>query len=413
MKILHVMPYCPIPANFGGALRIYHILKNLIRYNDVTVLMYGTPEDEKNMRAAFGTGIKDLHVISRPWTKGARRLTQIYSLCTGQSFFHLLADSRKMQLAINRIFDKEDFDFVFIEFPHMAGFDFKTDAKKILDAHNVEYEIYRQFWLNSRSPLRRLHYRYEYQNLYKYEVAVYQKQDAIFVTSENDKKVMDQHSPEIPKFVVPNGVDTEYFQNGEDSTEPFSLIFSGTIGYVPNYDGVTYFLDNIFPLIRQRIPEVKIYIVGNSPPRDLKKRNSENIIVTDYVPDVRPYFEKASVYVVPLRLGSGTRLKILEAMAMHKPVVTTSIGGEGIDIVHGETALIADRPEDFAGAVVDLLRDPALREKLARNGNELVRQRYDWSVIGQLMNSSLLEISGNKKTIHSSLQNQLGVTEPK
>jgi len=397
MKILHVMPYSPIPANFGGALRVYHVLKNLVRDHDVTLLMYGTSRDERTMRETFGRDLRAIHVIPRPWRGGMRRLIQIYALCTRQSFFHMLADSREMQIAINRIMGHEDFDIVFVEFPHMAGFSFAPDATKILDAHNVEYEIYRQMWHTSRSPLRKLHYRHEYQNLFHYETDIYKKQDAIFATSEGDRKVIDRHAPEVPKFVVPNGVDTGYFHNGKEPNEPYSLIFSGTIGYVPNYDGITYFLDSIFPLIQRQVPQVKIYIVGMSPPNDLKKRASENIVVTDFVPDVRPYFEKASVYVVPLRLGSGTRLKILEAMSMHKPVVTTSIGSEGIDVVHGESVLVADKPDEFATAVIDLLRDAALRRKLARTGNELVRQRYDWSVIGGLINSYLMEIVEQKK----------------
>lgn len=397
MRILHVMPYSPVPPNFGGATRVYHILKNLARSNDVTVLSYGTPEDERNLRETFGQELRDVHVVPLPWRGKMRRLAQMYALCTRQSFFHFLTDTRKMQRTIDGIVEKNDFDIVYVEFPHMAGFRYPAGALKILDAHNVEYEIYRQMWVRGSSPLRKLHYRYEYSNLFRYEVGVYRKQDAIVVTSENDKEMINRHCPAVPKFVVPNGVDTQYFCNGKEPAEPFSLIFSGTIGYMPNYDGISYFLDDIFPLIQQQIPEVKIYIVGMSPPDDLKRRRSDRIIVTDFVPDVRPYFEKAAVYVVPLRLGSGTRLKLLEAMSMHKPVVTTTIGSEGIDITHGESVLVADKPEDFADAVVTLLRDSALRKKIARTGNELVRQRYDWSIIGQHLNASLMDISSRKK----------------
>ncbi len=396
MKILHVMPYNPVPPVFGGALRIYHILKSLIRYNDVTVLTYGSPGDERIIRETFGKELKDVHVVQLPMRRRMRRLVQMYALCTGQSFFHLMADTRRMQSTIDRLMDENGFDLVYVEFPHMAGFAYPPGVIKVLDAHNVEYEIYRQMWLRSRSPLRKVHYRHEYASLLRFEVAVFRKQDAVVATSENDKVIIDSHAPSVPKFVVPNGVDTEYFRNGTEPTEPHSLIFSGRIGYMPNYDGISYFLDDIFPLIQRQIPDVKIYIVGMSPPADLKKRRSENIIVTDFVPDVRPYFEKASVYVVPLRLGSGTRLKLLEAMSMRKPVVTTTIGSEGIDITNGDSALVADNPEDFATAVVRLLRDPLLGRKFGRNGYELVRQRYDWSVIGEHLHASLLEMSARK-----------------
>jgi glycosyltransferase involved in cell wall biosynthesis len=136
-------------------------------------------------------------------------------------------------------------------------------------------------------------------------------------------------------------------------------------------------------LICKKIPEAKIYIVGNSPPAHLLARASDNVIVTGYVDDVRPYIRKSSVYVVPLRMGSGTRLKIAEALSMRIPIVTTGIGCEGIDIISGEHALVADDPVSFADSVISLLQNSSLREKLTASGYELMKSNYDWSVIGQ------------------------------
>ncbi len=387
MKVLHLMPYCPVPPIFGGALRIYHMLKTLAKDYDVTVVMFGDSNNEKNMRVAFDGQLEHLIVLPPPVSVKMRRLSQFYALWTKRSFFHLLGSSREMHHALNTIFSSRHFDLIFIEFPHMAGYDFPAKAIKILDSHNIEYEIYRQLWMNSRLSLRKLHYRQEFNNLYHYEVEVCRKQNAIFTTSEKDKEILDRHCPAIPKFVVPNGVDMAYFRPSNDLPDPYSLIFTGMMGYLPNYDGMEYFLDAIFPLIRKKIPQVKIAIVGSSPPQSLKRRASSNVTVTEYVPDVRPYIDQASVYVVPLRMGSGTRLKILEALAMKKPVVTTNAGCEGIDVVDGESALIADRPEDFADAVVRLLHDASLRKKISRNGNELAAMRYDWSVIGRQIDS--------------------------
>jgi glycosyltransferase involved in cell wall biosynthesis len=213
------------------------------------------------------------------------------------------------------------------------------------------------------------------------ELEACRRQDAVFVTSLRDKEILDHDVPDIPKYVVPNGVDMSYFTPSQTTPEPYTLVFTGMMAYVPNYDGMLYFLDEILPRIHRRMPGVRLYIVGNRPPPDLLKRASDRVVVTGYVDDVRPFIHKASVYVVPLRMGSGTRLKILEAMAMKTPIVTTSIGCEGIDVQDGVSVRIEDEPEGFADAVVDLLGNAALRETLIRNGYELVSSRYDWPII--------------------------------
>jgi polysaccharide biosynthesis protein PslH len=159
--------------------------------------------------------------------------------------------------------------------------------------------------------------------------------------------------------------------------------------YVPNYDGILYFLDEIFPFILKKIPDAKIYIVGNGPPVALQRRASENIIVTGFVEDVRPYVWRSKAYVVPLRMGGGTRLKVVEAMAMRKPIVTTSIGCEGIEVKSGEHVFIADQPEEFARSVIAILNDSVSHLPVADRGYQLARSRYDWKSIGGLMEAVL------------------------
>jgi glycosyltransferase involved in cell wall biosynthesis len=265
-----------------------------------------------------------------------------------------------------------------------------TGAVRILDAHNVEFDNYRRMSLHASSLFRKKYYGRESRLLRLEEAEACRRHDAIFATSERDRRLLETLVPGVPKFVIPNGVDPSYFTPAAGSPEPASLVFSGMMAYVPNNDGMLYFLDEIFPLIRAKVPGLKVYIVGNRPPKSLLERASESVIVTGYVEDVRPFISKASVYIVPLRMGSGTRLKILEAMSMGKPVVTTSIGCEGLDVVNGETAVIADDPLSFAGSVVDLLGDGQMRERLSRNGMELVRQKYDWSVVDGLVEEAYL-----------------------
>jgi polysaccharide biosynthesis protein PslH len=385
MKVLFLMPYTPIPSHSGGALRMYHLLKHLANHHEVTVLTFGTPEDRELLLQAFPGRLRNVTMLNGSWVRKYRRIAQFYALWTRMSFFEMLAHTEEMQRCIVDALEKNDFDVVQTEFSHMAHYEIPGSVPKILDAHNIEFEIFRQLWKNAASPLHRLHYRQEYRRFFKNEVAIFRRQDAIFATSSNDSAVLDLHCPSIPKYVIPNGVDTDYFRPEHQTPEPYSLVFTGTMAYSPNSDGACYFLDEIFPRIKAVIPQVKIYIVGQRPPKHLLQRASDSVVVTNSVPDVRPYIERALVYVVPLRMGSGTRLKILEAMAMRKPIVTTTMGSEGIPVVDRESALVADRPEAFADAVVELIRNRDLRDRLAGVGYELSTTQYDWNVIGQKM----------------------------
>jgi glycosyltransferase involved in cell wall biosynthesis len=288
-----------------------------------------------------------------------------------------------MQKALDDMLDGDRFDVVHTEFSHMGPFKLRTRARKVLDTHNVEYDNFRRMWETTRAPVRKAHYLLEFLKMRRDELRLCRQQDAVLATSERDAELFGKDVPNVPRFVIPNGVDTAYFTPSPDNTpEPASLVFTGMMAYVPNYDGIGWFLDDIFPLILQQVPQAKLYVVGKSPPASILARASENVIVTGTVPDVRPYVHRASVYVVPLRMGGGTRLKIVEALSMKKPMVSTRIGSEGIDLQDDVHGLLADEPAAFASAVVRLLGDAALRARLADAGHTLAKQRYDWSVIG-------------------------------
>jgi glycosyltransferase involved in cell wall biosynthesis len=383
MKILHLMPYSPEPTISGGTLRIHHLLKHLAMRHDVTVACFGDPGTSSLIGSAFQSKLEGVHVVPYPWVGRYRRLGQAYAHFTKFSFLQSIFISNEMQATINRLLDRRSFDVVQTEFCMMAAFRVGTDAVRILDAHNVEYDNFSRWAENARSWLRKYHYRRESRKLLHEELEAYRRQDAIFVTSERDRAILSASVPDVPKFLVPNGVDTSYFRPAQTPSEPYSLVFTGMMGYVPNYDGMLYFLDEIFPLIQRAIPEARIYIVGNKPPRVLLNRAAPNVVITGYVEDVRPYVWRSSVYVVPLRMGGGTRLKVMEAMAMKKPIVSTNIGCEGIDVKNGESVLIADRPEEFAASVVELLSNSALRGRLIEKSCELARSKYEWNVIGE------------------------------
>lgn len=383
MKILNLIPYSPVPPTFGGRLRVYHLLRWMTHHHDVRVLGYGTPEDALRIEEELGHPAERTSMIPEPRLLSDRwkRLGQLYAFARNTSFTEVTSRIRAMQAALDQALDQESFDLVQIAYPVMGYFDFNTDALRVLDAANVEYDIHRRVAQSTEGFVRKWWAEYEYRKLYPQEISICREQDGIFLTSQRDKELLEPDVPGVPKFVVPNGVDTGYFQFPEGSPEENSLVFTGAINYFPNAEGIEYFIRDIFPLIQQRVPGVRLYVVGNAPPESVRRLASPDIIVTGYVPDVRPYVQRASVYVVPLRIGGGTRLKVLEAMSMRRPIVTTSIGCEGIDVQEGETAFIADDPAAFADATVRLLADRRLRQSMADRGRSFVRERYDWSVV--------------------------------
>ncbi len=382
MKILHLAPYSPVPPVFGGALRIYHLLKGLSQRHDVTFVTFGTEEDLELITRSFGDTVHDICVV--PPNQFARNHSwwrMLRALGRSESLYSQFTSSSAMQDAIDLLCRENRFDVTLLEFPHMGKFDLPGNTVRVLDEHNVEYENFERMYRNVRSPARKLLYFRECRLTFREEMRVCRGADAILATSLHDTRILDRNIPDIPKFVVPNGVDLDYFAPSGDEVEPYSMVFTGTLDYLPNQDAMLHFLHHIFPLIREAQPRAKVHIVGKNPPRWLRRLASDCVNVTGYVDDVRPYTAKAAVYIVPLRMGSGTRLKILEGMAMEKAIVSTTIGCEGIDVSPGSDILIADDPASFANEVLGLFADGERARRLGAHGRDLVRRRYDWGIV--------------------------------
>ncbi len=397
MKILHVTPYSPVPPVFGAALRMYHILWGLAQRHEVTFVTYGTAQDLEALRSSFGDSLDSIHVVKpnflarrHPW------LRMLSAFRRSESLYTQYTNGTEMQGVLDRLYENSHFDFTVIEFPHMGKFKFGADTISVLDEHNVEYSNFERMYKRIHSPARKLLYFREHKKTYFEELQVCRSVDAIFTTSVNDSQILDREVPGKPKYVIPNGVDTGYFVPSKAEPDPYSMVFTGTMDYVPNQDGVLFFLDEIFPLIKNVLPQARFYIVGKNPPKSILRRASEDIVVTGFVEDVRPYTWKASVYVVPLRMGSGTRLKILEGLAMKKPIVTTAIGCEGIEVRNGIDLIVADNPATFAAEVVDLLLNRGKATKLGENGHDLVKSRYDWNTVVSEMDDALKSLYKTK-----------------
>ena len=268
----------------------------------------------------------------------------------------------------------------------------------VLFQHNVESEIWRRHAGTEANPARRLMYRVEFAKMLRYEQCAVRKLDHVIAVSGHDGDLMQRWVPASHLTVVPTGVDVQEFRpDSSVSAEEPLVMFIGAMDWEPNIDGVENFCGTSWPAIKAKIPEARLRIVGRNPGRRVQRLASDSITVTGEVPSVVDHLREAAVVVVPLRIGGGTRLKIYEAMAMGKAVVSTSIGAEGLDVHHGRDLVLADTPIDFAAAVTRLLQDRELRRRYERAAADIA-SRHDWSAVSGKFAQTLTAVVSEHST---------------
>jgi glycosyltransferase involved in cell wall biosynthesis len=288
---------------------------------------------------------------------------------------------------------RETFDVVQIEGIELASYLDVIDAAAqeplvVFDDHNCEYVLQKRTFLTDvRSPSRWWGAAYslvQWRRLRRFEAQACRRADQVLAVSEPDARALEELVPGLDATVVPNGIDTRKYQPRPASADAASasLVFTGTMDFRPNVDAVLWFLRETWPLMQTEVPDLRLIVVGQRPHRRLGPlAECPNVTLTGWVEDVRPYIADATVYVAPLRMGGGTRLKLLEAMAMGKPIVATRLGAEGYPVTDGSELILADTPSDFAEAVVSLLRSPERRAELGQRARVFAEQQYDWSAI--------------------------------
>jgi glycosyltransferase involved in cell wall biosynthesis len=280
---------------------------------------------------------------------------------------------------------KEGIDLCVADFlvamPNVPG---GASAPVMLFEHNVEYMIWKRLHDVEKRPWRRALLAVEWRKMRRYEARACTRAAVTVAVSEADRALLAANAPAADIRAIPTGVDTSFFHPNGAIEAPATLVFTGSMDWYPNEDAVMHFIEAILPEIRQEVPGISLAVVGRDPSSRLRAAGTAaGIRVTGTVEDVRPHVAEAAVYVVPLRVGGGTRLKIFEALAMGKAVVSTRIGAEGLPIVPGQHFLQADEPADFARAVVALLRDPARRRALGLAGRRLMEERYSWTQVAR------------------------------
>jgi sugar transferase (PEP-CTERM/EpsH1 system associated) len=388
LRILWLKTELLHPVDKGGKIRTYQMLRALKREHRVTYLTLddGTASEDAAERASEYCHelVRVPHQTREKFSAGfyAELAANLFSPLP---YFMKKYESRAMRREVESRAVARDFDVLVCDFLNPAvNVPARLPVPAVLFQHNVEAMIWRRHYEVQTNPLKRAYLHGQWRKAFRYERAACRRFDAVVTVSRDDAETIARDYGVRDAADVPTGVDTEFFRPAEGvSPEPNTLVFTGSMDWLPNEDAIQFFTREVLPLVREREPGVKLTVVGRKPYASLLElsKRDPSIVVTGRVEDVRPYMERAAAYVVPIRVGGGTRLKIYEAMAMGRPVVSTTIGAEGLPLEDGEDLLIADTPRAFADAVVRVLTDAELAESLGARAASKVRAQFGWDKV--------------------------------
>lgn len=394
LKLLWLTAKPPFPPIDGGRIAVYEPLRRLAaRGHQITLLTFRPPEQDEADLAPLASLCR-LEAISHDTR--TRPLGLIRNLFSPLPYNVAKYRSPLMARKLREVLASERFDVAHLEQVHMAGYHAITQGQwgipTVLRQENIESHLAERYW-RTQTGLRRAYARLLAARLRRYESAACAAVDRCLVITAEDAGRLRDLSPHARAVVIPAGVDVEAFRPSPQSELPETVVFVGSMDWRPNADAVIWFHHEVLPVIRRSFPEVQFYIVGKDPPPAVRRlAEGSAIYVTGFVEDVRPYLARAAVFVVPLRVGGGMRLKLLQALAMGKAAVSTTIGAEGIAVTHGQDILLADDPFAFARCVVDLLRDRSLRMRLGEHGRRLVETRYSWEAATDMLEALYQEV---------------------
>jgi glycosyltransferase involved in cell wall biosynthesis len=392
MQILLLTQIVPFPPDSGPKVKTYHVLRYLAEHGHrVTLVSFVRKEEERHLEN-LKPYCAAIHAIPLRRSRLADVAAYAHSVLSGQPFLIVRDAKPAMQNLVCQLTRDQHFDIIHADQLTMVQYalpisNFRFPISKpalVFDAHNAVWTIVERAQQTAPFFLRPLLAR-EACALKKHEGALCNAMDATLAVSEADRCALVEAGADAHKIsVIPIAVDSAQLQPVKGSSDSANILTISTLFYPPNADGVRWFINQVFPLVRLQMPEATLTIVGPRPPKDITQfaiRNSQFATVTGYVPDLTPYLERAALMVVPVRAASGMRVRILEALARGIPIVTTTTGVEGINAEPDEHLLIADAPEQFAAQVVRLLNDGALRQRLSINGRRLIEDKYDWRVV--------------------------------
>ena len=397
MRILWVKMGGLWPATTGGRVRSLNTISELARGHQVTVITtHGQDDNPDGLQQQLAHCER---VVSVPYAVPKRGSAAFAAAVAGSWFSHYPVDLWKWRVpgvrrAVNEALAGGDIDVCIADFLFAAAnVPLPGNVPVLLFEHNVEYMIWQRLANLETTAWKRALFEMEWRKLRACEADACRRAALTIAVSDDDRDRLAEMSPGSRVVSIPTGVDTRYFTPRPGAEVPARLVFSGSMDWHPNEDAVTYFVDTILPRVRAEFPNVSFTIIGRNPGARVRALAAlPDVTVTGTIDDVRPSIAEGAIYVVPLRAGSGTRIKIFEALAMGKAVVSTTVGAEGLALESGRHFLAADTPHDFAHAVIRLLRDPARRQALGDAGRALVEENYSWTTVARQFEARCEEV---------------------
>lgn len=391
MQILLLTQILPYPPDAGPKVKTYRLIQHLAQHHELTLVSLVRSEEEARRAEQLRGMCAEVYTVplSRSRLRDAYYLAQ--SLTTNTSFIMARDACPALDDLLARLTARTHYDIVHADQLNMAQFALDLPAgARVLDEHNAVWTIVQRMAEHSASPARRLAMELEARKLRRYEGEVCARFDAVLAVSEPDRWALELALTEAGRAdaagkisVIPIAVDTVEQPVVARAPQPRTILSMATMFWPPNIDGVLWFAREVYPLVKQAVPDARFAIVGARPPEHVRRLAEEDssIVVTGYVDDPQPYLEQSAALIVPVRAGGGMRVKILEALARGLPIVSTTIGYEGIDVTPGEHLLAGDTPQAFAAGLIDLLHSPEVGRRIAAQGRDLAEQRYDWRVV--------------------------------
>lgn len=386
MKILMLTPYLPYPLLSGGQIRTYNLLKKLSTKYDVTLFALIKEESERQYLPELEKYCKKVRLFKR--SKKPFTLKNIFQTAFSTYPFLVIRNHVPETLrAVEKELAAEKFDLIHAETFYMMPHIPKTEVPIILVEQTIEYLGYESFAQKTKIPFLRSLLNIDIQKIKKWEEYYWKSCTKLITMSAEDKNFIAKAIGNTAKIaVVSNGVDVEWFAEKKRNLPEFPTILSvGTFNWLPNVEAVNFLVKEVWPKIKQKLPQAKLWIVGNAPTQQVFEYQKKDtaITITGGIPDIRDAFAGAHVLVAPVFSGKGTRYKVLEAMAAGTPIVATPIAVEGLGVEHNVHVMIGKNAEEIAEMTIKVLEDPALQEKLALNGRKFVESQYDWNFIAQ------------------------------
>ena len=382
MKLLLVSPIFPWPPDEGGRLRVLGLARELAASHELTLLAVARHAPDTESLQALRRTVGRLEVVVLPRGPLHRLRDLILSYLTRTPYLAVVYSRPALRRAVAAL--APGHEAAQAEFPYGAALIADLPLLKVMDAHNVEADILAGNARHASSLPRRVHHRLQAAFMRRFERRTAARMDWVLACSEEDRRAFADLCPRT--LTVPNAVADV---RERDEPQGLEVLFTGLMSYLANAEGALWFVSRVWPLVLAGEPRARLLIVGKDPGPAVRALDGPTVRVTGRVEDVSGYYRQAAVFVCPLRVGSGTRLKILEAMSWGVPVVSTPLGRAGLEAVDGREIVTAEEEGDFARAVLSLLADPARRREMGRAGRELVASRFTWGRAAQTLNEKV------------------------